>query len=100
MSWSISVAGRAGTIASQVKSKFETTGGCPAGTAEEAAKNAIGAICESLAKTLPPDKVVRVTAQGSAWNVGDGAANSQQCEFKFSTMGEWLEEASTAPTNS
>jgi hypothetical protein len=90
MSWSLNVTGRADK-AEAIKQKFVEQGGCPKGSKEEAAKNALGDVAETLAKSLPPTMVVRVTAQGSAWNNPDGTANSQHCEFKFQTVGDFLE---------
>lgn len=90
MSWSYTKAGRAGKMAEVVKQQFADTGGMPNGTAEEAAKNALGEVAEMLCKSLPADAVVSIEASGSAWN--DGAqARSQSCSFKLSTIGGFVE---------
>lgn len=98
MSWSLALTGRAGTIATAVTQKFAETGGCPKGSAEETAKNSLGGVCETLVKSMQPNTVVRITAQGSAWNNPDGTANSQHCEFKLSTVSDFLEDSPTPAT--
>ena len=75
MSWSISKIGHANKLAETAKELFEKIGGCPAGSAEEAAKNAVGAIVQSLCASIdPPNAVIRVDAMGSALNTPDGKA--------------------------
>lgn len=91
MSWSLSKAGRAGALAATVKQIFADTGGCPKGSAEEAAKNQLGDVAEQLAKSLPADKVVSISASGSAWNNADGTAQYQSAKFEFSTFGDFVE---------
>jgi hypothetical protein len=90
MSWSYSKAGRASKMAEVVKQQFAETGGCPVGTAEEAAKNALGAVAETLCASLKGDPAVRIEAHGSAWNEGD-RAHSQVCAFRFETFGDFVE---------
>jgi len=90
MSWSLSKTGRAGKLSEVVASMFEAAGGAPKDSAEEAAKNAIGGVAEILCKSLPVDKVVTISAHGSAWNA-DGNALSQALKFEFSTNGEFIE---------
>lgn len=95
MSWSLNLTGRAGTLSAAVKQKFVEQGGCPKGSAEEAAKNQCGDIAESLVKSMSAEKVVSIKAQGSAWNNSGGTANSQHIEFKLSTIGDFLEDSPT-----
>ena len=90
MSWSYQKSGRAGKLAEVVKSQVEAVQGCPKGGAEEAAKNQLGAAFEALCASLPADKVVSISASGSAWTVGD-KANSQHLEVKFVTQGDFVE---------
>lgn len=90
MSWSYIKAGRAAKMAEVVKQQFADTGGMPKGTAEEAAKNALGEVAETLCRSLAGDAVVRIEASGSAWNDGD-KARSQSCSFKFETLGGFVE---------
>jgi len=73
-----------------VKQGFADTQGCPKGSDEEAAKNAVGEIAETLCKSFSNDPVVAITAHGSAWNEG-GKARSQSLEFKFETHGDFVE---------
>lgn len=92
MSWSYSKVGRASTMAGVVKQQFADTGGCPKGTAEEAAKNALGEIAKTLCESLAGNPVVRIEASGSAWNDADKiSARSQSCSFKFETLGDFVE---------
>lgn len=91
MSWSYQRSGRAAALAEVVKQQFVDTQGCPKGSAEEAAKNQLGDVVETLCKSLPADKVVTISASGSAWNNGDGSANSQQLKIEFVTHGEFVE---------
>lgn len=91
MSWMVTLVGRSTKMAEVVKQKFIDTQGCPKGTDEEAAKNALGEIAETLCKSLIGDVVVTISASGSAWNE-DGKARSQQCKFEFTThYGEFIE---------
>jgi hypothetical protein len=90
MSWSYTKVGRASKMAEVVKQQFADTGGCPAGSAEEAAKNALGGVAEALCKSLKGDPAVRIEASGSAWNEGD-KARSQSAYFKFETIGDFVE---------
>lgn len=90
MSWYISVSGKTSKLSEVIKDKFEQTSGCPKDTAEEAAKNALGAVAETLCKSFMQETVVTITASGSAWNES-GKARSQACEFKFSTNGDFVE---------
>ncbi len=85
MSWSVNLIGRAEKLATVVKQKFEETQGCPQGSAEEVAKNEIGAACETLCKSLDGNPFVRIEANGSAWNEA-GRAKSQQASFKLETI--------------
>lgn len=89
MSWSCSKVGRASKMAGVVKQQFEEAGGCPNGTAEEAAKKAFGVVAETLCKSLKGDPVVRIEAHGSAWNEGD-QARSQAASFKFEMLGDFV----------
>ena len=91
MSWSYGKTGRAGKLADVVKQQFEDIQGCPKGTAEEEAKNQLGNIIEALCKSLPADKVVRISANGSAWNNSDGSASSQTLHVEFTTIGDFVE---------
>ncbi|HVJ44649.1 MAG TPA: hypothetical protein VM639_24340 [Dongiaceae bacterium] len=91
MSWSYNKTGRASKLAEVVKDGFASTGDCPAGSAEEAAKNALGDVAAALCGSLAGDKVCVIEASGSAWNNQDGTANSQACQFKFSTVGDFIE---------
>lgn len=91
MSWSLNKTGRAGSLAVVVTDVFSKTGGCPLGSAEETAKNSLGGVAETLLKSLPPDKVVTIAAQGSAWNNPDGSAQSQSVKFELSTHGDFVE---------
>jgi hypothetical protein len=90
MSWSYSKVGRASKMGEVVKQQFSATQGCPAGTAEETAKNALGEVAETLCKSLKGDPVVRIEASGSAWNEGDKARH-QSALFKFETIGDFVE---------
>lgn len=90
MSWYLSKAGRASKLAETITQAFVDTQGCPKGSAEEAAKNRLGEVAETLCKSFDEDKVVHITAQGSAWNVGD-KAKQQHCEFKFETFSDFVE---------
>lgn len=90
MSWSYSKAGRASKMAEVVKAQFAAVGGCPARTAEDAAKNALGEVAETLCKSFSNDPVVRIEASGSAWNE-NGQARSQSAFFKFETFGDFVE---------
>lgn len=90
MSWYLTVSGKSSKLAEVVKDKFVNCGGCPKGSAEEAAKNALGEVAEALCKSFIHDTAVSIVASGSAWNEGD-KARSQACEFKFSTHGEFIE---------
>jgi hypothetical protein len=90
MSWNLSLAGKSSKLAEVIKEKFVGTGGCPKGSAEEAAKNALGDVAETLCKSFASDMVVSIMASGSAWNEGD-KARSQQCKFEFATHGNFVE---------
>ncbi|CDX19620.1 hypothetical protein MPLA_1190034 [Mesorhizobium sp. ORS 3359] len=90
MSWSLNKAGRASKLAEVIKQSFADAGGAPGGSHEEAAKKQLGEVAETLCKSFGEDKVVRITAQGSAWNVG-GNALQQHCEFKFETLGDFVD---------
>ncbi|TKB06564.1 MAG: hypothetical protein E5V75_34775 [Mesorhizobium sp.] len=89
MSWSLNKAGRASKLAEVIKQSFVDAAGAPKGSDEEAAKNQLGEIAETLCKSFADDKVVRITAQGSAWNE-NGKARQQHCEFKFETLGDFV----------
>jgi len=91
MSWSLNKTGRAGKLSEVITDTFSKTGGCPAGSAEEAAKNSLGGVAETLLKSLPADKVVSIVASGSAWNNPDGTAQSQSAKFEISTHGDFVE---------
>lgn len=84
MSWAISKLGRANKLAEVIAQQFKDTGGCPSGTVEEAAKNKLGEIAESLCANLVKNPVVRIDASGSAWNEG-GKAHSHQVKFELNT---------------
>lgn len=90
MSWYYKRTGRAEKLAEVVKQQFFETGGCPEGTAEEEAKNALGAVAETLCKSLIGNPVVVIEAGGSAWN-NNGQAKHQQASFKFETIGDFVE---------
>lgn len=90
MSWSYSAAGRASKLGEVVRQQFIDTGGCPAGSAEEAAKNALGAVVETLCKSLTSDVVVRVEAFGSAWHNSQEVL-SHSVQLKFETLGGFVE---------
>lgn len=90
MSWMIKKAGRASKIGAMIKDAFEKAGGAPAGSAEEAAKNAIGGAVEVLAKSLSNDPVIIIEASGSAWHI-DGSPRSHHVTFKFETLGDFVE---------
>lgn len=90
MSWSYSKSGRATKLADAAKDQFVAVQGCPKDTAEEAAKNALGEVAETLCRSLKGNPVVRIEAMGSAWNDPDGA-RSQSCQFKLETLGDFLE---------
>lgn len=77
-------------MAEIVRQQFVDTGGCPKETSEEAVKNALGEVAETLCKSLNGDPVVRIEASGSAWNEG-GKANSQSAAFKFETVSNFIE---------
>ncbi|RUW41524.1 hypothetical protein EOA37_09695 [Mesorhizobium sp. M2A.F.Ca.ET.015.02.1.1] len=89
MSWSLNKAGRASKLAEVIKQSFADAAGAPKGSDEEAAKNQLGEIAETLCRSFSEDKVVRITAQGSAWNE-NGKAKQQYCEFKFETLGDFV----------
>lgn len=91
MSWYVTVSGKSSKLAEVVKDKFVNTQGCPKGSEEEAAKNALGEVAEMLCKSLESDKVVSIIASGSAWNLPTGKAGSQSCEFKFITISDFVE---------
>jgi hypothetical protein len=90
MSWSYKKVGRASKLAEVVSQQFADTHGCPKGSAEEAAKNALGIVAETLCKSFIGDPVVRIEAQGSAWTEGDKARH-QAATFKFETIGDFVE---------
>lgn len=90
MSWHCQKTGRASKLAEVIKEQFESTQGCPKGSAEEAAKNALGLVAEILCKSFKGNPVVQVTGSGSAWNEGDKAL-SQSTSFKFETFGDFIE---------
>lgn len=91
MSWSYQRSGRASALAALVSQQFADVQGCPKGSAEEAAKNQLGEVVETLCRSLPGDKVVTISASGSAWNNSDGSANSQHLKVEFTTHGEFVE---------
>lgn len=90
MSWSYQVAGRASKLAGVVKDQVIAVGGCPKDSAEEAAKNQIGGVLETLCQSFGEDRVVRINASGSAWNEG-GKAKSQHLKLEFETLGNFVE---------
>lgn len=90
MSWSLNKAGRATKLAAVIKQLFTDAGGCPRGSAEEAAKNRLGEVAETLCQSFHGDPVVKIEASGSAWNDGD-KARSQCASFKFETFGDFVE---------
>lgn len=90
MSWNYTKLGRASKMAEVVKQQFADVQGCPKGSAEEAAKNALGEVAETLCKSLAGNPVVRIEAHGSAWNEGD-SARSQSAHFKFESLGDFVE---------
>lgn len=90
MSWSVSKLGRADKLATSIREIFEKTTGCPAGSAEEAVKNNLGSSAECLCQNLIGNPVVRIEANGSAWNDMD-KSKSQFVSFKFETMGDFVE---------
>ncbi len=90
MSWSYRKVGRASKMAPIVKQQFAEVGGCPKGSAEETAKNSLGAVAEILCGSFKGDPVISIEASGSAWNEGD-KAHSQSCSFKFETHGDFVE---------
>lgn len=85
MSWSLTLIGRAEKMAEVIKQRFVDTQGCPKDTAEEAAKNALGDVAETLCKSFIGNPFVNIEASGSAWNEG-GKAKSQAAKFKFETV--------------
>lgn len=90
MSWSFSVTGRANKLAEVIRQKFVDVKGCN-GLAEEAAKNELGGVAETLCKSLKDNPVVQIDANGSAWNEGD-QAKSQAATFNFKTLhGNFIE---------
>lgn len=91
MSWSLNKVGRASKLGETIKETFAATQGCPAGSGEEAAKDALGDVAEVLCKSLISDPVVRIVAHGSAWNDVDGNARQTAAEFKFETIGDFVE---------
>lgn len=90
MSWSLNKVGRASKLGGTIKETFAATQGCPSGSGEAAAKDAMGEVAEILCKSLAGDPVVRIVAHGSAWNV-DGMAKQTAAEFKFETIGDFVE---------
>lgn len=90
MSWYLTLSGKSSKLAAVVKDKFVACGGCPAGTEEEAAKNHLGEVAETLCKSFGADVVVSIKASGSAWTE-NGKARSQSCSFEFMTHGEFVE---------
>jgi hypothetical protein len=91
MSWSFNKMGRAGKLASIVKQQIVEVQGCPKGSAEEAAKNQVGDVLETLCKSLPSEKVITISCAGSAWNQSDGTALSQSLRIELNTIGDFLE---------
>lgn len=89
MSWSLNKVGRASQLAEVIKQSFVDAAGAIKGSDEEAAKNQLGEIAETLCKSFGEDRVVRITAQGSAWNE-NGKAKQQHCEFIFETLGDFV----------
>jgi len=90
MSWSYQKAGRASKLAEVVKQQVIATQGCPKGSAEEAAKNQLGEVLETLCKSFAEDRVVKISASGSAWTEGD-KARSQHLKVEFETLGDFVE---------
>lgn len=91
MSWSYQKAGRAGALGKVVEAEVKKVQGCPTNSAEQHAKDAIGGVLGILCESFKdPNKVVRVTASGSAWNEKDGAL-SQTLDVKFETLGDFVE---------
>jgi L-lactate utilization protein LutC len=90
MSWSYQKAGRASKLAEVVKQQIIDTQGCPKGSAEEAAKNQIGEVLETLCKSFGDDKAIKISANGSAWTEGD-KARSQYLKVEFETLGDFVE---------
>lgn len=90
MSWSLTVSGKSSKLAEVIQQRFLDTGGCPKGTAEEEAKNALGKVAEILCGSFADDKVVTIVASGSAWNEG-GKARHQACKFELTTHGDFVE---------
>lgn len=91
MSWSYQKAGRASKLAEVVKQQVIDTQGCPKGTAEEAAKNQLADVLETLCKSFSEDRVVKISASGSAWNEADGRSRSQHLKVEFETLGDFVE---------
>jgi hypothetical protein len=91
MSWSYNKLGRAGKLAEVVKQQVAGVGGCPKGSAEESAKNQVGEMLETLVKSLPAEKIVKIDASGSAWNQSDGSALSQSLKVELTTVGDLVE---------
>lgn len=85
MSWYIKKAGHVTKLAETIKEQFTEVRGCPPGSAEEAAKNALGEIAETLCKSMLGDPIVLIEASGSAWHEGD-KARQQAATFKFETL--------------
>ncbi len=90
MSWGLSKTGRASKMAASIKQLFIDAQGCPKGTAEEAAKNILGDVAETLCKSFNGDPAVSIKANGSAWN-DSGKANSQYVTFTLETIGDFVE---------
>jgi len=90
MSWSYEKAGRASKLAVVVKQQVIDTKGCPEGSAEEAAKNQLGEVLETLCASFAEDRVVQIKASGSAWTEGS-KAKSQHLRVEFTTMGDFVE---------
>lgn len=90
MSWSYMKVGRAGALAQVVKQQVADTRGCPEGSAEEAAKNQIGEVLETLCSSLPVDKVVRINVVGSA-SIQNGQAMSQNLKLEFDSVYDFVE---------
>lgn len=90
MSWSYQKAGRASKLAQVVKQQVIDTKGCPEGSAEEAAKNQLGGVLETLCASFAEDRVIKINASGSAWNEG-GKAKSQHLKVEFETLGDFVE---------
>lgn len=90
MSWSYQKAGRASKLAEVVKQQIIDAPGCPKGSAEEAAKNQLGDVLETLCKSFGEDKAVKIKASGSAWTDGD-KARSQHLHVEFETIGDFVD---------